>query len=338
MRNSGILLLLSLFIFAQNTHSQVLKKRTTLLMGSRFDISIVAADSATAVQSIDEVVAEISRIEYLISDWKPETQISKVNQNAGIKPVVVDREVFLLAQRAINLSKLTEGAFDISFASMDKVWKFDGSMTEMPTAETIKNSVAKINYKNVILDSVRSTIYLKEPGMKIGFGALGEGYAADQCKALMMAKGILAGIVNGSGDMRTWGEQPNGKPWYVGLTNPFKKEKLLAAVPLTNGAITTSGNYEKFVVFNGQRYSHIINPVTGYPSTGITAVTVMGPEAEVANGFSTSIMVLGAEKGLALLEKFPAYSCIIFTDNGQVIRSKNISKKMWRSWKKNRKA
>lgn len=309
-------------------YSQVLRKRTTLLMGGRFDISIVAKDSLSAEQNIIEVITEITRIENLISDWKPDSQISQVNQNAGIKPVKVDREVFELAQRAINLSKITNGGFDVSFAAMDRIWKFDGSMTEMPSAEAIKKSVEKVGYKNIILDSVESTIFLKLKGMKIGFGALGEGYATDKCRTMMIQKGIPAGIINGSGDMSTWGKQPNGNDWKIGITNPFKPEKILAVVPLKEGAITTSGSYEKLVVFNGKRYSHIINPATGYPATGLCSVTVLGPNAETANGLSTSMMVLGQKEGLVLLQKFPEYSCVMITDKGKVIRSKNFLYKL----------
>ncbi len=321
-----------LYVFAisccLSAHSQILRKRTTLLMGGRFDISIVAKDSLTAEQNINEVIAEITRIENLISDWKPDSQVSQVNQNAGIKPIKVDREVFELTQRAIKLSEITNGGFDVSFAAMDRIWKFDGSMTEMPSAEAIKKSVEKVGYKNIILDSVESTIFLKLKGMKIGFGALGEGYATDKCRTMMIAKGIQAGIINGSGDMSTWGKQPNGQPWKIGITNPFKPEKVLAIVPLNQGAVTTSGSYEKFVVFNGKRYSHIINPATGYPATGLCSVTVFGPNAETANGLSTSLMVLGQKEGLLLLQKFPDYSCVMITDNGKVIKSKNFAYKL----------
>lgn len=208
---------------------------------------------------------------------------------------------------------------------MDRIWKFDGSMTEMPSAEAIKKSVEKVGYKNIILDSVQSTIFLKLKGMKIGFGALGEGYATDKCRTMMLEKGIKAGIINGSGDMSTWGKQPNGEDWKIGITNPFKPEKLLAVVPLNQGAVTTSGSYEKFVVFNGKRYSHIINPATGYPVTGLCSVTIFGPNAETANGLSTSLMVLGQKDGLLLLQKFPEYSCLMITDNGKVIKSKNFN-------------
>ena len=313
--------------------AQVLRQRTTLLMGSRFDITIVAKDSLTAERNIDSVIAEVSRIEYLISDWKPESQVSQVNQNAGIRPVKVDKEVFELAKRALKLSKLSDGAFDISFAAMDRIWKFDGSMTEMPTPEAIKKSVEKVGYKHIILDSINSTIFLELKGMKIGFGALGEGYAADQCREMMLKKGINAGIVNGSGDMSTWGKHPAGHNWTIGITNPLHKDSLFAVVPLRkNSAAVTSGSYEKFVVFNGTRYSHIINPATGYPATGLCSVTVFGPSAEMANGFSTTMMVLGKEKALKFISAFPEFSCLLFTDEGKFFVSKNLSKKTVKRW------
>ena len=324
-------LFLFLILCGFSSHSQVLRKRTTLLMGGRFDITIVAQDSLSAEQNIDEVISEITRIENLISDWKPTSQVSEVNQNAGIRAVKVDREVFELTQRAIRFSEITDGGFDISFAAMDRIWKFDGSMTEMPSAEAIKKSVEKVGYKNIVLDSENSTIFLKLKGMKIGFGALGEGYATDKCRKMMLTKGIPAGIINGSGDMSTWGKQPNGKPWNIGITNPFNTDKLVAVVPINNGAVTTSGSYEKFVVFDGKRYSHIINPATGYPATGLCSVTVLGPNAETANGLSTSLMVLGKEKGLLLLEKFPDYSCVMITDDGKVVKSKNFKIKKFKA-------
>lgn len=305
-------------------YSQVLRKKTTLLMGGRFDITVIAKDSLTAVQSIETIITEITRIENLISDWKPASQVSEVNHNAGISPVKVDREVFELTQRAIKLSKLTNGAFDISFAAMDRIWKFDGSMTKMPSAEAIKKSVEKVGYKNIILDSIQSTIFLKLKGMKIGFGALGEGYATDRCRDIMLAKGIKSGIVNASGDMTTWGKQSNGKDWNIGITNPFHPDDVFAVVPLNEGAVTTSGSYEKFVVLNGKRFSHIINPATGYPATGLCSVTVFGPKAEIANGFSTSLMVMGRKAGIDLINKYPDYSCIMITDSGKIIKSKNF--------------
>lgn len=315
----GILLLCNLALFAQ-----VLRKRTVTLMGSRFDITIVDTDSASAEANIDAVIAEVTRIEDLISDWRSYTQVSKVNQYAGIKPVKVDKEVFELTERAIRLSEQTNGAFDISFAAMDRIWKFDGSMTAMPSPEAIKKSIAKVGYKNIILNKKESTIFLKLKGMKIGFGALGEGYAADQCKSMMMAKGVQAGIINGSGDMNTWGKRPDGSCWNIGITDPTDTDRFFAIVPLDSGAVVTSGSYEKFVIFNGKRYAHIINPKTGYPATGLSSVTIFGPSAELANGLSTSIMVMGKRAGLKLLKQFPQMSAILIEDAGTYVTSPNL--------------
>jgi thiamine biosynthesis lipoprotein len=319
------LIIAFLLLYSLYADAQGLRKRTVLLMGSRWDITIVAKSKTLAERNIDTVIAEVSRIENLISDWKPESQVSQVNSNAGIKPVKVDREVFELTKRGIELSKITNGAFDISFAAMDRIWKFDGSMTTMPTPEAIKKSVEKVGYKNIVLDSINSTIYLKIKGMKIGFGALGEGYAADMGRKLMLRKGIKAGIINGSGDMSTWGRQPNGKYWNIGITNPFKPDTIIAVVPLKQSAVVTSGSYEKYVVFNGKRYAHIINPATGYPATGLISVTVFGPSAEKANGFSTSMMVLGKDAAIKFINKFPAYSYILITDKGEIYSSSKLN-------------
>jgi thiamine biosynthesis lipoprotein len=317
-------LLLLLLITTTYGYSQVLRKRTTLLMGGRFDITIVAKDTLAAEQNIDSCISEIRRIEYLISDWKPETQVSEVNRNAGIKPVKVSREVLELTQRAIKLSRETKGAFDISFAAMEKIWRFDGSMTVMPSTEAVNKSVALVGYRNIVLDSINATVFLREKGMKIGFGALGEGYAGDRCRAIMQARGIKAGIINASGDMASWGKQPDGRDWSIGITNPFHPDTIFAVVPLHQNAIVTSGSYQKFVMINGQRYAHIINPMTGYPATGLISVSITGPSAERANGFSTAMMVMGKDKALAYIKQFPAYRYLIITDGGQVIASKSF--------------
>ncbi len=308
------------------TNAQVLRKRTTMLMGSKFDISIVDKDARSADENIDKVVNEITRIENLISEWKPDSQISEVNKNAGIKPVKVDREVFDLTKKALEFSKMSNGAFDISIIAMDKIWKFDGTMTQKPTEDVIKKSIQNVGYQNIILDSINSTIFLKLPNMKIGFGATGKGYAADKGKELMLKNGIENGIVNASGDMTVWGSQPLDKPWKIGITNPFKPDKVLKIITLHNEAVVTSGSYEKFVLLDGQRYSHIINPTTGYPAQGLISVTIIGPNAEKANAFSTSIMVLGKDKGLDLIKKYPEYQYLLITDKGKIIKSKNFNK------------
>lgn len=318
------LLLLFCFLTTLAASAQVVQKRVVKLMGSRFDLTISAKDETTAEAYIDSAIIEITRIENLISEWIPNTQVSEINRNAGVKPVKVDRELFDLTQRAIQFSKLTDGAFDISFAAADKIWKFDGSMTEVPSPEKVKESVRRIGYKNIILDEKNQTIFLKLPGMKIGFGSIGKGYAADKTKELLVSKGVPAGIVNASGDMNTWGAQPDGSPWTVGITNPLNKEKIFAVFPLQNSAVVTSGTYEKYVVLDGKHYSHIIDPRTGYPASGVSSVTVFGASAEMANGLSTAIVVLGVKRGLELLNQIPFVSGVIVDDKGNISHSKNI--------------
>ncbi|SEK25450.1 thiamine biosynthesis lipoprotein [Maribacter orientalis] len=319
----NVLFILTFFsvgiLFAQEPY-----KRTLKLMGSRFDITVVAKDPVEANKYIDLAINEITRIEQLISSWDPKSQTSEINRNAGIKPVKVDSELFDLIQRGIGISKLTDGAFDISYASMDKIWKFDGSMTEMPSTDSIKASVSKVGYRNIILDKENNTVFLKLKGMKIGFGAIGKGYAADKAKNLLISKGVVAGIINASGDMNTWGKQPDGSEWKVAITNPMDKNKVFALLPINNGAVVTSGNYEKYVTFNDVRYTHIIDPRTGYPATGIISVTVFAPKAELADALATSIFVMGIEVGLNRIEQLPQVECIIIDDKGQITISKNI--------------
>ena len=293
-------------------------------MGSRFDITVVAKDPVEANEYIDLAVNEITRIEQLISSWDSNSQTSEINRNAGIKPVKVDTELFDLIQRAIGISKLTDGAFDISYASMDKIWKFDGSMTVMPSADSIKASIEKVGFQNIVLDKESSTVFLKLKGMKLGFGAIGKGYAADKAKDLLISKGVVSGIINASGDMNTWGRQPDGSEWKVAITNPMDKNKVFALLPITNGAVVTSGNYEKYVTFNDVRYTHIIDPRSGYPATGIISVTVFAPKAELADALATSVFVMGIEVGLNRINQLPKVECIIIDDKGNIITSKNI--------------
>lgn len=309
--------------------SQVVRKRTIKLMGSRFDITISAKSAPEAEAYIDTAIVEIERIENVLSEWRQGTLVSEINRNAGIKPVKVTPELLGLTERALHFSKLTDGAFDISFASMDKIWKYDGSMTELPSEESVKKSVQKVGYKNILLDKKNSTIFLKLPGMKIGFGSIGKGYAADKTKELMISKGVTAGIINASGDMNTWGKQPDGNEWTIGITNPMNQNKVFATFPLSGNAVVTSGDYEKFVILNGKKYSHIIDPRTGYPARGLASVTVFATSAELANGLSTSIMVMGKDAGLDLINQIPGMSCVIVDEKGQIFYSDAIDIKKY---------
>lgn len=312
------------FLIVLNLYSQDIFKHTLKLMGSRFEITVVAKDSLQANIYIELASKEILRIENLISSWDKNSQTSKINKNAGIKAITVDQELFDLITRSIGISKLTDGAFDISYASMDKIWKFDGSMTSKPSPTEIKSSVSKVGYQNIILNTENQTVFLKLPGMKIGFGAIGKGYAADKAKELLQKNGVVAGIINASGDMNTFGKQPNGEEWKVAITNPLNKNKAFALLPMNEGAVVTSGDYEKYVDFNGKRYTHIIDPRSGYPSTGIISVSVFAQKAELADALATSIFVMGIDVGLDRINQLPNIECIIIDENGKIYTSNKI--------------
>ena len=318
-----IAFLLFLVNYSVAFSQQIFKKEQSLL-GSPFEITVVATDSVQAKLYTDLAISEVKRIENLVSDWIPTTQISQVNQNAGIKPIKVDQEVFDLVERAIKISKLTSGAFDISYASMDKIWKFDGSMKQMPTEEAIKKSVEKVGYQNIILNPTDKTIFLKNKGMKLGLGGIAQGYIADKIKEVLQEKGCTSGLVNVSGDINTWGKQPNGQPWTVGIINPMNKNKVFATFILDESAVETSGSYEKFVIFKGKRYSHIIDPRTGYPASGIVSVSVFAKQTELADALATGIFVLGIEVGLDLVNQLNGIDCIIVDDKGGVHVSNKI--------------
>jgi thiamine biosynthesis lipoprotein len=320
---------IALLIVSLNSFGQTEYKRKVSMLGSPFEITVVAKDSVEGKQFTDLAINEVKRIENQISDWIPTTQISLVNKNAGIQAVKVDTEVFELVARAIKISEITDGAFDISYASMDKIWKFDGSMTVMPTEEAIKKSVAKIGFKNIVMNKEDQSIFLKLPGMKLGLGGIGQGYIADKVKAVLVANGCNSGIVNVSGDINAWGKQINQKPWTVGIINPMNKNKVFATFPLENSSVETSGNYEKYVIFNGIRYSHIIDPRTGYPTQGVVSVSVFAKQTEIADALATGIFVLGVEVGLDLVNQLKGIECIIVDDKGKIHASKGIDIKKY---------
>ncbi len=298
--------------------------RTTKLMGCRFDLTVVAPDRTRGEEYIELAITEISRIEHLISDWDATSQVSEINRQAGRKPVVVDRELFDLIERSNGISRLTDGAFDVSYASMDKVWHFDGSMDREPTAAEVAASVSKIGYRKIVLNTATHSVFLPEAGMKIGFGAIGKGYAADRARDLLVGRGVKGGIINASGDLDAWGRQPDGSDWLVAITNPLNKAKAFAWMPIEDRAVVTSGDYEKYVRFGGVRYSHIIDPRTGYPATGIISATVFAPRAELTDALATSVFVMGVDTGIDFINQLPGIDVIIVDEANQLHTSNGI--------------
>ena len=300
-------------------------KKELLLMGSRFELTIVAAEEQQGWAYIEAAIAEIERIEALISSWKANSQTSLINKNAGLQPVKVSKELYDLIERSKKVSAITQGAFDISFGSIDdRLWRFDGSMTEFPDSATARQAVCNINYQNILLNSQDTTVFLKEKGMKIGFGAIGKGYAAEQAKALLQSRGVNAAVINAGGDLTAWGQQADGSPWTVGIANPNANDLPFSWLEIRDKAVVTSGNYEKYVMIDGKRYSHIIDPRTGYPAQGLKSVTVICSNAELADALATAIFILGKEVGLDLINQLKGIECIIIDDDDQIHQSENI--------------
>ncbi len=315
------------FIFDQgecqtlpHTHKEVL-----LLMGSRFEFTAISTDSILAKNAILQGIQEVKRIEKLISSWDPNSQTSSINAKAGLTPVKVDKELFQLISRSKKVSALTEGAFDISYAALDNIWKFDGTQKTLPNRSVIRQSVSKIDYKKIKLNKEASSVFLSEVGMKIGFGAIGKGYAANRAKLVMQDAGIKNGVVNAGGDLITWGNQASGKSWRIGIANPKNIDKVMSWLDISNMAVVTSGNYEKFIIIEDQRYSHIIDPRTGYPSKGIKSVTIICPDAEVADALATSVFILGKDTGMELINQLNSIEALIITEENVLISSNNLS-------------
>lgn len=302
-----------------------LYQRADLLMGNRFDLGIVSEDSTDANAGLAEAVEEIKRVERLLTTFDERSQTHQINANAGIAPVEVDQEVFDLIARAQKIANLTQGAFDLSYGSFDKrLWNFDQEMTELPNPIEAQKSVQLIDYQSIILDSVHQTVFLRKKGMRIGFGGIGKGYAADRAKKILVNLGFQHGVVNASGDMIAWGLNERGLPWQVAIVDPDDPTKTIAHFDLTNAAVATSGNYEKFVMIAGKKYSHTINPKTGYPIQGIKSVSVFAPVAELADALTTPIAVMGVEVGLDLVNQLNGINCVIIDDDNRIYQSKNI--------------
>jgi len=300
-------------------------KVATLLMGNQFEISAVSDNEQNANRIINAGIDEIKRIEKLLTTFHDSSETNLINRNAGIEPVRVSEEIFNLIERSIKISSITQGAFDITYGSIDKsLWNFDTQMKSLPDKQTAREMVRLINYRNIVLDRENSTVFLKEKGMRIGFGGIGKGYAAEMAKCKMQQLGITNGIVNASGDLTTWGLQPNGDEWTVGIANPNISGEVFSFLKISGLAVATSGNYEKFIMIDGKKYSHTIDPRTGLPVTGIKSVTIITKNAEIADAMATPVTIMGVKAGLHMINQMKDVDVIIIDDHDKIHHSTNI--------------
>lgn len=297
---------------------------STERMGSSFVYTIESVDSTMAVAALEEADQEVARIEALISSWQPSSETSAINRKAGIQPVIVSLELYQLISRAIKVAELTGGSFDPSYAGLDRFWKFDSTMTMLPDSSEVLNSVRRIDFRKIQLSEKDLTVFLTDSGMKIGFGAIGKGYAADQAKQVLIKQGINAGVVNAGGDLICWGEREQGDTWQVSIADPIHPNRILASLPIRDLAVVTSGNYERYVYLDGERYSHILDPRTGWPVRGIRSVTVLSPIAEFSDALATALFVMGEVQALSLVNQLTGVECLIITEDNRIMTSDGL--------------
>ncbi|MBL4706416.1 MAG: FAD:protein FMN transferase [Flavobacteriales bacterium] len=316
---------LFIIIFPVIATGQVSVSKDTVLMGSSFAFTAIAESEAIAWKSINKGILEVGRIEQLISSWDASSQTTKINKQAGNAPVKVDFELYQLISRAKKVSVLSNGYFDISFASINHIWNFSKPSISIPNQDAITKSVELIDYRNILLNEKDTTVFLKQKGMKIGFGAIGKGYAANQAKKIMIDQGAASGVVNAGGDLISWGKKPEGHPWSIGITDPDDDENIVFWINSSDQAVVTSGNYESYFDIDGKRYCHIINPITGWPAINLKSVTVICPDAELADALATTTFILGVEDGLALINHLEGIECVIIDENNALHFSTNLN-------------
>jgi thiamine biosynthesis lipoprotein len=292
-------------------------------MGSAFEIIVTEDNKELAIIYLNEAVEEISRIEKLLTEFSETSLTHLINTNAGIQPVIVTEEVYQLIKRAQHISEMTQGAFDITVSPLKKLYDFKNKNFLFPDKIKIKETlkITGFRYLKLLPDN---KVFLSKKGMRISFAAIGKGYAADCVRKLWQQKNIIGGAVNASGDLCVFGKQTNGNPWTIGIQHPDNRDELLLSVPLNDGAVATSGDYEQYFIKDNVRYSHNLHPKTGLPIRGIKSVSIIHQSAELCDALATAVYVMGIDVGLHFINQLPnTYAAIINSEN-KVFLSDNI--------------
>ena len=290
------------------------------IMGTRVSVELWHNNLQFAQQCSDKVFEEVHRIDALMSPYKPNSEISFINNNAAISTIEISKEMSTIVKRALFYSQLSEGAFDITFASVGYRYNYREKL--QPSDSFISNSLNAIDYHHIQLD--KQKIYFDNTGVKIDLGGIAKGYAVDQALQIVADCGIVEAMISAGGDSRILGRK-RGKPWMIGIQHPRKKNDVALVLPLSDTAISTSGDYERyFIQEDGYRVHHIINPSTGRSADSSWSATVIGPDAMTTDALSTTIFVLGAEKGIALIETLKNIDAVIIDRHGKVHYSSGL--------------
>ncbi|GGH11755.1 FAD:protein FMN transferase [Mucilaginibacter phyllosphaerae] len=304
--------------------SSTIFNRETRLLGNRFGISIVANDAVWALARINSAFNEITRVEKLLSAFPEDSALNNINRNAGIKPVRVDAEIFRLVDRALQISALTYGTFDITYAAANNNATDDSANGPVTVIKKIRKKISLTNYTNVVLDFNAQTVFLKNKGMRIGFGAISRGYAADRAKYILQMEGVSSGVINAGGDLLTWGLQPDNTPWTIASADPAQANQPYAGINISNMAVATSYNSEAEPSLN-KKVNSDIDPENGFPVSKIKSVSIITPGAELADAMASPVIAMGINAGLYLINKLNQMACIIIDDHARVYTSKDIS-------------
>ncbi len=296
---------------------------TRALMGTEVSVYLWSDDAEKGQQAIEAVFDEAARIDRLMSTYKDDSEISKINRLAAKGPVQAGEELLQLLQRSLDISVLTLGAFDITYDSVGQHYDFRSK--RRPDSNTIESERENIDYRFVQLDKAAGTVAFLKQGIRINLGGIAKGYVVERGIDILRYRGVQNAIVTAGGDSRLLGDR-RGRPWMVGIRDPRKDGQVAISVPLADEAISTSGDYERYFDEDGIRYHHIIQPRTGEPASGVRSATVFGPDAVITDALSTSVFVLGVEDGLTLIATLPDYESIVIDAEGRVYYSDGLQK------------
>ncbi len=321
---AGLLLCLFIFSILTSCERGHLLRKTTILMDTIVTITVVSDSRLAAEEAIEHVFKELKRLEDSFNFYSEESELSMINRNAGIRPVKVSEDMMDILKKAIYVSQLTGGAFDITTGPITRLWDFHKK--DIPDERKIREALRLVGYKNIIINERNSTVFLKKKGMLIDLGGIAKGYGADRAIEILKAKGMKAALVAIAGDIRAYGFKNNGSPWIIGIRAPRGKgdDDLIATLPLKDSAISTSGDYERFFIKDGKRYHHILNPVTGYPADSTGGVSVIADAGYLTDSLATGVFVLGPEKGIDLLRKLNLKGLFI-TEDGKRFSTGDIN-------------
>jgi thiamine biosynthesis lipoprotein len=294
---------------------------TREMMGTRIHIELWGEREIQANAAIDAAMQEIQRIDWLMNPLNQHSELFKINQQAVAKPLAISDELYWIIAKSLYFSKISNGAFDISFASIGRYYDYRKGIK--PGTEEINKLKKAINYRAIILNPNDKTIYLAEPGMQLDLGGIAKGYAVDRAVMLLLKAGISSAIVTAGGDSRIIGERGD-RPWYIGIKNPRQQDDNAVMIPLSDTAISTSGDYERFYIEDGVRFHHILSPQTGLPVDSVQSVSIIAPNAVDSDALSTTVFVLGVEKGLALVNGLPGIDAIIIDAAGKLHYSADL--------------